>query len=339
MDVKSVFFHGDLVEEIYMEQPPSFVTDSTLVCQLKKSLQGLKQAPRAWYEKIDRFFFNLGFKRCESNHSIYVLHADGNTLIVVVYVDDLVLTSNTVDLFSRLKHQLVDTFEMTYLGILHFFLGLQVLPLSDGLFVSQSKYLMDLLKRFKMDDYKACATPYQSGVKLTNDCEPPKVDATLYRQLVGSLVYLIHSRSDISFAVSVVSRFMQAPRESHCKVVKCIIHYLKGTSHFGIKYGQSTDSLVDYTDSNQDGDGDDQKSTSGFVFHFSDGPLVWSSKKQKVVSLSTIEAEHRGVVNASTKVVWIRQLLGELRFPIEASTVLCCDNQSAIQVRSSYCTQ
>jgi hypothetical protein len=161
MDVKSVFLHGDLSEEIFMEQPPGFVTYSNLICQLQKSLYGLKQAPKAWYAKIDHFFLNLGFKCCESYHNLYVLHAHGDTLIVVVYVDDLVITGNNIDLILRLKKQLVDTFDMKDLGLLHYFLGLQVLPLSDGLFLSQSKYVMDLLNHFKMVDCKLCATPFQ----------------------------------------------------------------------------------------------------------------------------------------------------------------------------------
>jgi hypothetical protein len=124
----------------------------------------LKQAPRAWYAKIDHFFLNLGFKHCESDHSLYVLHDNGDTLIVVVYVDDLVITGNNLDLLLRLKRQLVDTFDMTDLGLLHYFLGLQVLPLSDGLFLSQSKYVLDLLNHFKMDDCKPCATLFSLGL-------------------------------------------------------------------------------------------------------------------------------------------------------------------------------
>jgi hypothetical protein len=132
--------------------------DSTLFCRLKNLLYGLKKAPWAWYKMIDHFFVNLGFKRCESDPSIYVFHVYGNTLIFVVVVDDLILTRNTTDILSILKRPLFDTFEMKDLGILHLFLGLQVLPLSMGLFISKSKYVMDLLKWFKMDDCKACAT-------------------------------------------------------------------------------------------------------------------------------------------------------------------------------------
>jgi hypothetical protein len=123
----------------------------------------LKQAPRAWYAKIDHFFLNLGFKRCESYHNIYVLHDNGNTLIFVVYVDDLVIIGNNLDLLLKLKRQLVDTFDMIDLGLLHYFLGLQVLPLFHGLFLSESKYALDLLHRLNMTDYKLCTTPFQFG--------------------------------------------------------------------------------------------------------------------------------------------------------------------------------
>jgi hypothetical protein len=134
-----------------MEYPPSFVTNFILVCQLKKLLYGLRKAPRSWYEKIDWFFVNMAFKHCESIHSIYVLHFKGDTLIVSIYVDDLVLIGNKPDLIFRFKTRLVNTFEMTELGILLFFIGLQLFPLLDGLFISQYEYVLDLLKHFNMD--------------------------------------------------------------------------------------------------------------------------------------------------------------------------------------------
>ena len=221
-----------------MEQPLGFVTDSTLVCRLHKSLYGLKQAPWDQYAKIDSFFLSIGFKCCESHHNIYVLHFDGYTLIVSIYVDNLVITGNNHDLILGLKRQLATTFEMTNLGILHFFLGLRVLPLSNGIFISQFKYALDLLKFLKMDDYRTCATLFQSCVKLTREFSSQKVDATLYRQLVGIPIYLTHNGLDISFVVSAISQFMQDPQESHWKVAKKITCYIKGTIHFGIKYSK-----------------------------------------------------------------------------------------------------
>ena len=137
-----------------------------------------------------------------------MLHTEGNTLIVVVYVDDLVINGNYFDITFRLKCQLANIFEMANLGFLHFSLGLQVLPLPEIFFISQSKLVMDLLHYFQMDDCKACSTPYQSGVQLTKYCESPQVDTTLYQWLVRSQIYLTHSRPNISFVVSVVSCFM-----------------------------------------------------------------------------------------------------------------------------------
>jgi hypothetical protein len=162
MDVKSAFLHGDLYEEIFMEQPPSFVIDSNLVCRLKKFLYGLKQDPQAWYANINIFFLRLSFKWCESDHRLYMLHTNGDTLIVDVYVDDLLIIGNNNDLILILKKQLVDYFDMIDLGTLHYFLGLQVLSLCDGFFISQSKYVMDLLTRFKMVYYKPCTTSFKS---------------------------------------------------------------------------------------------------------------------------------------------------------------------------------
>jgi hypothetical protein len=144
---------------------------------------------------------------------LFVLYTNGDTLIIVVYVDDPVITGNNTSLILRLKKQLVYSFDMTDLSTLHCFLGLQVLPLCDGFFISQSKYVMDLLTCFEMANCKPRATPFQSRLKLTKNCQTPKIDATLYRQLVSSLIYLTHSRPAISFIVIVVFQFMKDPRE------------------------------------------------------------------------------------------------------------------------------
>jgi hypothetical protein len=151
---------------------------------------------------------------------LYVHHTNGDTLIVVVYLDDLLITGNNKDLILRLKKQLADSFDMKDLGTLHFFGGLQLLPLCDVFFISQYKYVMDILTHFKMDDYNPCAIPFQSRVNLTKTCQTPKVDGTCYRQMIDSIIYITHSRHEIFFTISVVSQFMQDPRESHWKSIK-----------------------------------------------------------------------------------------------------------------------
>jgi hypothetical protein len=233
MDVKSTFLHGDLQEEIYMEQPPGYVqNDSSLVCRLKKSLYGLKQAPRAWYAKMDNFLLDTGFSRCHSDPNVYTKKVGSHLIILVLYVDDLILTGSDSKLLNHVKTNLKKKFEMTDLGFLHYFLGLQVLQTKEGIFLSQSKYACDLLRHFHMEDCKPTPSPFQSGVKLVATCTSPEVDATLYRQLVGSLLYLTHTHPDLSFVVGLVSRYMQTPHEIHWKATKRILRYVWGTIQF-----------------------------------------------------------------------------------------------------------
>jgi hypothetical protein len=210
-----------------MEQPPGYVqNDSSLVCHLKKSLYGLKQAPRAWYAKMDNFLLDTDFSRCHSDPNVYTKKVGIHLIILVLYVDDLILTGSDPKLLTHVKSNLKKKFEMTDLGYLHYFLGLQVLQTKEGIFLSQSKYACDLLHHFHMDDSKPTPSPFQSGVKLVATCTSPEVDATLYHQLVGSLLYLTHTHPDISFVVGLVSWYMQTPHESHWKETKRILWYV-----------------------------------------------------------------------------------------------------------------
>eukprot|EP00253_Pinus_taeda_P022773 PITA_22773 len=228
MDVKSTFLHGDLHEEIYMEQPTSFMkTKSNLVCRLKKSLYGLKQAPRAWYAKMDSFLLETGFSRRHSDNTVYTKKVGKSLIILVIYVDDLILTGSDPNLIN-VKSSLKKKFEMTDLGHLHYFLGLQVLQSKEGISLSQSKYACDILCHFHMEDCKPAPSPFQCGVKLSVSCTSPEVDATLYCQLVLKLLYLTHTRPDLSFAIGLVAHFMQNPRESHWKAAKRILRYVRG---------------------------------------------------------------------------------------------------------------
>eukprot|EP00253_Pinus_taeda_P019897 PITA_19897 len=273
--------NGDLHEEIYMEQPIGFIqTDSSLVCRLKKALYGLKQAPRAWYAKMDSFLLESGFSRCYSDNTVYTKKVGNSLIILVLYVDDLILTGSDPNLINHVKSSLKKKFEMTDLGHLHYFLGLQVL---------QSKK--------------------------------------------GKLLYLTHTRPDLSFAVGLVARFLQNPRESHWKAAKRILRYVRGTIQFGIHYSaKATPLLVGFTDSDWAGDPDDRKSTAGYVFTLGSGPITWACKKQAAISLSSAEAEYRGAVEASKEALWLRQILSEFGFEQQHPTTLWCDNQSAIQL-------
>jgi hypothetical protein len=215
MYVKSVLLNGDINEVIYMKQPPGFVTakKSNLVCKLHKSLYGLKQALRAWYDKIDAYLLKNGFKRCISDPNLYVKDFCDHVLIIVLYLDDLIITGIQLVLIQNMKSDLQKQFEMIDIDILHCFLGLRIWNMANGTFISQPKYATYLLTRFHMNDCSPSPTPFQSDAKLIVECTTSLVDATLYHQLMGSLIYLTHNRPNISFVVILVSRFMQHPHE------------------------------------------------------------------------------------------------------------------------------
>ena len=188
---------------------------------------------------------------------------------------------------------------MTDLGFFHYFLGLQVLQTNEGIFLSQYKYVCDL-RCFHMDDCKPTPSPFQSGVKFTTTCTSPEVDATLYRQLVGSLLYLTHTHPDFSYVVGLVARYMKTPHEIHWKEAKRILRYVRSIVQFGIHYiSGGNPLLVGFTDSDWVGDLDDRNSTTGYVFNLGSWPITWACKKHHAIVLSSAKAEYRTTVNAS----------------------------------------
>ncbi|KAK0587736.1 hypothetical protein LWI29_027914 [Acer saccharum] len=334
MDVKSAFLNGYLEEEVYVEQPPGYVNnrEEHKVYRLRKALYGLKQAPRAWYSRIDSFFLKNGFKRCPYEHTLYTKEAEnGNFLIACLYVDDLIFTGNSVIMGNDFKRSMMNEFEMTDMGLLHYFLGIEVKQTNEGIVISQQKYAKDLLKKFKMDKAVPCSTPMEANLKLRIDDESEEVDATLYRSLVGSLMYLTATRPDLMFSISMLSRFMTSPKKSHWEAGKRILRYVVGTIDHGIHYKKFQESiLIGYSDSDWGGDADNHKSTSGYVFNVGSGAVSWSSKKQPVVALSTTEAEFIALCVAGCQTLWLRWMLKELKCSQEEGTVLYCDNNSAI---------
>jgi hypothetical protein len=185
---------------------------------------------------MDNFLLDTNFSRCHFDPNVFTKKVGSDLIILVLYVDDLILTGSDRKLLTHVKTNLKKKFEMIDLGYLHYFLGLQVLHTKEGIFLSQCKYACDLLRRFHMDDSKPTPSPFQSRVKIAATCTSPEVDATLYCQLVGSLLYLTHTRLDISFVVGIVARHMQTPHESHWKATKRIFRNVWGIVQFGIHY-------------------------------------------------------------------------------------------------------
>ena len=232
MDVKSTFLNGELNEEVYTEQPEGFKQSENEndVWKLKKAFYGLKQASRAWYDRLDKYLCQQGFKRCNTNNNIYFKTEENGLLITVVYVDDIIFGCNNDKLSHEFADAMASEFEMSMIGELSFFLGLQISQTSEGIFISQSKYLREMLSRFGMAYCAPVGTPMPTSCKLSIDDQSPQVDTTLFRSMIGSLLYLTASRPDIMQAVGMVARFQACPKESHVIAVKRIFRYLKGTS-------------------------------------------------------------------------------------------------------------
>ncbi|KAL0360219.1 UNVERIFIED_CONTAM: Retrovirus-related Pol polyprotein from transposon TNT 1-94 [Sesamum radiatum] len=287
LDVKSAFLHGYLDEQVFVEQPPGYIKTGNehKVYRLNKALYGLKQAPRAWYSRIEAYFLKVGFSKCPYEHTLFVkIGKGGKMLIVCLYVDDLIFTGNCDAMFQEFKKCMMDEFEMSDLGKMHYFLSIEVVNTSDGIFISQKKYIGEILDRFLMKDCNAVSTPTEFGLKLNKDYEGKK-DSTLYKQIVGSLMYLTATRPDIMYSVSLISRYMENPTEMHLLGAKRILRYLQGTRDYGLFYRKGEKpTLLGFTDSDYAGDQDDRRSTSGYVFMLGTGAISWSSKKQRIVT-------------------------------------------------------
>uniref|UniRef100_M1CY31 Reverse transcriptase Ty1/copia-type domain-containing protein n=1 Tax=Solanum tuberosum TaxID=4113 RepID=M1CY31_SOLTU len=235
LDINNAFLNGDLSEQVFMEQPKGFVDPHRphFVCKLNKALYGLKQAPRAWFDKLKAFLLGIGFRSCLSDSSLFVQQASKHTTYVLVYVDDLIITGSDSDFITTFIHILDQQFSLNDLGSLHYFLGIEVSPSSNGIILSQGRYIRDLLRRTNMADAKPISSPTEPGSRLilSGDHLP---DAHLYRSVVGVLQYFTITRLEISYAVNRVCQFMQSPTVAHWSVVKRILRYLKGSIHDGL---------------------------------------------------------------------------------------------------------
>ncbi|WJX11887.1 hypothetical protein P8452_02442 [Trifolium repens] len=339
MDVKSAFFNGPLEEEVYVTQPPGFevASQKNKVYKLQKALYGLKQAPRAWNKRIDNFLHSEGFVKCSVEFGVYMKGNDiSNVVLICLYVDDLLITGSNHACIEKFKRRLKDEFEMSDLGKLNYFLGLEFLYRDNGIVLHQKKYIVDVLKRFHMENCNEAETPMEANLKLSKDEVGQAVDATLFKQVVGSLRFICNTRPDINYAVGSVSRFMSNPKASHMVAAKRILRYLKGTHDYGLTFPkskmESKFELEGFSDSDWCGDKDDRRSTSGMWFRFRNSPISWSSKKQNIVALSSCEAEYVAAAQAACQAVWLESLLDELKIKYVKPVKLNVDNQSAISL-------
>ncbi|CAL1391443.1 unnamed protein product [Linum trigynum] len=338
LDVKSAFLYGELAEDVYVEQPQGFEVagEDSKVYKLKKALYGLKQAPRAWYSRIETYLIKKGFERSCYEHTLFIKRAGEDILIVSIYVDDLLYTSSSNGLITEFKEAMQAEFEMTDLGRMRYFLGVEVTQSQAGIFICQQKYAREVLERFNLQHCSHAHNPIVPGVKLTKAGDGVLVNSTDYKRLVGSLLYITATRPDLMFVVCLLSRFMEMPTRQHMLAAKRVLRYIKGTMQFGIWYKrkQEEESLVGYTDSDYAGDADDRKSTSGYAFFLAGGAVSWASKKQPVVTLSTTEAEFIAAAYCASQCVWLRRILEQIGWKGDGNTAttIMCDNSSAIKL-------
>ncbi|KAD2393219.1 hypothetical protein E3N88_40196 [Mikania micrantha] len=332
MDVKSAFLYGKIKEEVYVCQPPGFEDNKhpDWVYKLDKALYGLKQAPRAWYDTLSTFLLQNNFTRGSIDKTLFIKKVGQHKLLVQIYVDDIIFASSDPKLCADFTELMTKNFEMSAMGKLQFFLGLQIKQSPDGIFIHQSKYTKDLLKKFDLQNCKNCSNPMSSTTQLDADLKGKSVDETLYRCMIGSLMYLTASRPDIMFATCVCARFQAAPKESHLIAVKRIFRYLQGTQSLGIWYstGHSC-KLVAFSDSDYAGCKLSRKSTSGGCQFLGNCLVSWQSKKQTSVATSTAEAEYIAAASCTSQILWLQTQLLDYGIK-ESKTPLLMDSASAL---------
>ena len=334
MDVKSAFLNGIIKEEVYVEQPPRFedADHPDWVYRLHKAVYGLKQAPRAWYEKLSSFLIAHDYVRGHVDTTLFIKKLDQKMIVVQIYVDDIIFGSSSKACCDEFANLMQNEFEMSMMGELTYFLGLQVKQMSTGLLISQEKYTRELLTKYKFKDLKGKATPMANGVKLDADEKGINVDQKLYRGMIGSLLYLTASRPDILFSVCLCARFQSNPKESHLTAVKRIFRYLIGTENLGLWYPKNHDlTLLGFCDADFAGCRIERKSTSGSCIFLGGCLISWASKKQNSIALSTAEAEYVASGTCVAQILWIKHQLEDYGIFLKNIPVMC-DNTSAINL-------
>ncbi|GJQ97704.1 putative ribonuclease H-like domain-containing protein [Tanacetum coccineum] len=268
MDVKSAFLYGTIAEEVYVHQTPGFVDHAqpNKVYKVVKALYGLHQAHRAWYETLSSFLLENGFRRGTIDKTLFIKKNKSDIMLVQVYMDDIIFGSTKKSMCTEFEEDMHKRFQMSSMGELTFFLGLQVKQQPDGIFISQDKYVVDIIKKFDFCSIKIATKPIESNKPMVKDEDGVEVDVHEYRSMIGSLMYLTTSRPDIIFAVYACARFQVTPKASHLHAVKRIFRYLKHQPKLGLWYPRDSPfELEAFSDSDYAGASLDRKSTTEYV--------------------------------------------------------------------------
>lgn len=349
MDVETAYLNGVLDVNIIMHQPDGFIQPGGqhLTCRLKKSLYGLKQSGRLWYQRMDDALTNQhGFTRLANDHCFYHRKdaQTDNIVWVALYVDDLLIAANSLDELNKFKSALSSTFKMKDLGEAKYVLGIQICRdrAKKTLTIDQSRYVADIATRFDLNDSRDVSTPMEHKLKLSKD-NCPKTDVERqemakvpYREALGAATYaMVGTRPDTAFAITKLGQFANNPGPVHWNALKRLLRYLKSTSHYSITYSGSssncTATLSGMADSDFAADTDDCKSISGYAFLLAGAAISWSAKRQTTVAQSTTESEYYGYNYAAREAMWLRELMAQFYNPTnQAPTTILADNEGAI---------
>nr|XP_028945261.1 uncharacterized protein LOC114819790 [Malus domestica] len=300
----------------------------TLSDTLKSSALDLKEtAPRAWYEAFYTAILSLGFSSSSSDTSLFIKQ-DSSIIFILVYVDNIIITGSSSSVCQSLIAQLQLMFPVKDLGDIHYFLGIEVQRSATGLFIHQSKYALDLLKKTDMLGVKPCSTP--AGSARLDHSGSLLPDPTFYRSTVGTLQYLTWTRLDLAFAVNQVCQYMHSPRTIHLQAVKRILRYLKGTLDAGLWFTPGSQCLTAWSDADWAGCPVDRRSMSGYCVFLGPNLISWSAKKQCTIARSSTEAEYRPLANTVAELSWVCKILQDLSFPLLRTHAIFCDDKSAI---------
>jgi Reverse transcriptase (RNA-dependent DNA polymerase) len=339
MDVVTAFLYGDLKETIYMDLPPGY-SEAGKICKLRKSLYGLKQSPRQWYQKLEVFLLGLNFRKSTADPCLFI-RGKGleSSCFIAIYVDDLAICGSPSETL-HLQEYLVDTFKMKDLGDLELFLGIEVERdrANRTISLSNSSYLEKILRNNDMEACNGVSTPLPPGLHLKG-LEKDKsgayigiIDHSEYQALVGSVIYAsTPCRPDISYAVGAIARFMHAPGSEHWAAAKHLLRYIQRTKETKLVLGKEPNQkdLVLYSDSDYAGDRDTRKSTTGFVSILYGGAISWKSQLQKTVAQSTMESEYIALAQATKESLWLSKLILDFHGNSKLPTTLYSDNTAA----------
>ncbi|GJR99972.1 retrovirus-related pol polyprotein from transposon TNT 1-94 [Tanacetum coccineum] len=338
MDVKTAFLNGILREEVYVSQPDRFVDQDNHnhVYKLKKALYGLKQAPRGWYDLLSKFLLSQEFSKGTVDPTLFIKRQGTYIILVQIYVDDIIFASTTPELCDQFSKIMCSKFKMSMIGKISFFLGLKILQSPRGIFLNQSKYALESLKKYGMESSDPVDNPMVEKSKLDEDTQGKAVDPTHYHGIVGTLMYLTANRPDLTFVVCMCAQYQAKPTEKHLHAIKRIFKYLRGTVNRGLWYPKdSSIALTAYADDDHVGYQDTRRSTSESMQLLGERLVSWSSKRQKSVAISSTKAEYIALSGYCAQVLWMRSQLtdyglGFNKIPMycdsKSAIALCCNN-------------